>query len=156
MFNAPRGFNSGGRAPKPPLDLTTIREAIHYLLSSAPNVAALAGDRVHPGGLPQDPDYPCLVQTIAGRYDEADFDGTSDLSIIRVRVSAWSERLADAERLALAVRAAILGAGGKVGGVAILDTHSEDEFDAPEKPRTGDDEHVHQVVAMYRIWLRPA
>lgn len=150
-----RPFGTLPRSGTPPPRVATIRQAIHFLLSTHPDVAALAGDRVHPGGLPQSPVYPCVVQTIVGRYDEADFDGTADLSTIRLKVSAWSPRLAEAERLAMAAGEAILAAGGKVGDVAILDSHREDEFDAPENPRTGDDQHTHQVVGMYRIWLRP-
>jgi len=140
--------------PTPPDGPKTIREAIYRLLVDDPAVAALVEDRVHPGGLPQDPVYPCVSQVVAGRFDVTDFDGTADLSTIRVRVSSWSPRLFEAEQLALAVRKAVLNSPGLSGSVSIESAVCENEFDLPERPQSGDDEYLHQIVGEYRFWFR--
>jgi len=140
--------------PPPPDGPKTIRSAIHRLLADDPAIAELTEGRVHPGGLPQNPDFPCLSQVIAGRFDVTDFGGTADLSTIRVRVSAWSPRLMEAEELALAIRNAVLGSPGLSGLVRIEDASIEGEFDLPEKPQSGDDEYLHQIITEVRFWFR--
>jgi len=133
----------------------SIRASLYNWLANDADVASLVDDRIHPGGLPQDPVYPCISVVVAGRFDTQDFDGTTDLSTIRVRISAWSPRLIDAERLANAIRATILQSPPlQVGDVRIANASLENEFDLPEKPQSGDDEYLHQVIGDYRIWFR--
>lgn len=132
----------------------TIREAIHRLLVDDPAIGLLVDGRIHPGGHPQDPVYPCVSWVLAGRFDPQSFDGTADLSTIRVRISAWSPRLMVAEDLAIAIRRAVLDSPGLSGWVRIEASNIENEFDMPEKPETGDDEYLHQIITEVRFWFR--
>jgi len=133
----------------------SIRQAIYNWLANDEYVATLVDDRIHPGGLPQDPTYPCVSVVVAGRFDTQDFDGTTDLSTIRVRISSWSPRLIEAERLANAIRATILQSPPlQVGDVYIRHAECENSFDLPERPQSGDDEYLHQIIGDYRIWFR--
>lgn len=145
------GADTGGGDGVP----STVREAIHYLLIDDPEIHAAIDDRIHPGGIPQDPQYPCLSWAIAGRSEDQDFDGATDLAVIRLRVSSWSPWLAEAEFLAAKVRAAlILPSPLQVGDVRLEHAELENEFDLPEKPETGREEYLHQVITEYRLWFR--
>jgi len=133
----------------------SIRQAIYNWLANDSAVWAICEGRVYYGGLPQDPVYPCVSLVVAGRFDEQDFDGAADLSTIRVRLSAWSPRLIEAERLATAIRGLILPSPPlQIGDVRVENSTLENEFDMPERPETGDDEYLHQVISEYRIWFR--
>ncbi len=153
MFNSPRGFNSG-RRPTPPLVGSTIREAIYSLLTTDPTIANLAGDRVHPGGLPQDPDYPCVSYVVAGRDDVRHLQGNGKTTEIRIRVSAWSRLEIEAARVAEAIRSRLVDYRGLVGAVKILGCSLIDEVDLPEKPTSGTDQHLYQVLLDLRVWHR--
>jgi len=154
VFNAPRGFNSGPRAPKPPLAGSTTLEAIYSLLTTDPALAALVDDRIHPGGLPQGPLYPCVTFVRAGRDDVRHYDGTGKISEVRIRVSAWSRRQLEADHVAEAVRSRLVDFKGLVGSVPILDCALIDVVDLPEPPTAGSGEHLYQVLLDLRVWRR--
>lgn len=138
----------------PPPGPTTIREAIYYLLTEDPEIFAVVDDNIHPGGLPQDPDYPAITLAVAGRNDVRNLKGRGKTSEIRLRVSAWSRYEIDAANLALLIQSRLVDFKGDVGDVRITGCVLANEIDLPERPTTGTDQFLYQVVSEFQVWHR--
>lgn len=132
----------------------TIREAVYKLLADDPTIAGLVGDRIRPGGHPQNPVYPLVSYIIAGRQTIRSFGGNGRTSEYRLRVSAWSPRMLEAAYLAESIRERLVDARERVGLVDILGCSLIDEVDLPEPPTGGTDQHLYQVLLDLRIWRR--
>jgi len=145
------GLDSGGAEGVP----STIREAIYYLLLDDPEIYAAVDDRIWPGGLPQDPDYPALTINLAGRNDVRNLRGRGDTSEVRLRVSAWSRLQIEAVNLARLIQARLVDFKGDVGDVRITGCALVNEIDLPERPTTGTDQFLYQVVSEFQVWHRP-
>lgn len=132
----------------------TLREAVYKMLADDATIAGLVGDRIRPGGHPQNPVYPLVSYLIAGRQTIRSFDGGGRTSEYRLRVSAWSPRMLEAAYLAESIRARLVDARERVGAVELLGCSLIDEVDLPEPPTGGIDQHLYQVLLDLRIWRR--
>jgi len=155
VFNMPFGFNAGPPAWNPPLVGSTIREAVHSLLSTSPGVMALAGERVSPGARPQGEPLPAVTYLVASRWGDREWSGTTGLRSARVQVSAWALTDADADALGAAICERLIDFAGRVGEVQIEDCSFANEFDLTERPAMGDDDHIYRVsldfIFKYRV-----
>lgn len=84
-----------------------IREALARHLTSHGEVAALAGDRIYPLALPQNPTYPAVVFTRVGSDPQYAHSGFSSLTVDRFQVDAVARTPAETEALAAAIRLAL-------------------------------------------------
>lgn len=118
------------------MSMTT--DLLHALRQAAP-VDAMVADRIYPRRLPAEPTFPALVYQLINQPRDYAHDGPSKLARPTVQVSCWGgggdSAVADAERLADRVRAALdgfsgrLGGGMIVGGLMLIDERDDQEPD---------------------------
>ena len=102
--------------------MTTLEEGLISYLSSYATLTALISTRVYLMRIPQDATLPCLVvQRISTpRMLTMDSSGaTGDLAYPRFQFDAWADLVATAKPITDAVRAALNGKTGTMGGVTI-------------------------------------
>ncbi len=119
-----------------------------YTLADA-TVTTLAGIRMYPRKLPQNPTLPALVYQRIDTRRQHDLDGPDGLPRPRVQVAAWASSVAAAWELANAVRVRLDGYRGAWGDVTVGSCLcvGEREIDDPETGRMG-------VVQDYLIQYR--
>ena len=81
----------------------------HLLADSA--VAAIIGEKVHPGVIPQGGTPPAIVYTRVSSIRTLDMDGPGTLVEVRLRIDCWHTSYAGVKSLADAVRSALNGVG---------------------------------------------
>ena len=79
-------------------------------------IAALAGTRVYPVLLPQAPTLPAITYQFVSGFREPGLDGPPGLNRARVQLDCWASTYMESEALANAVRLALDGFQGGVGG----------------------------------------
>lgn len=111
--------------------LISIGEAIVSILLADLNLVALIGNRVYPNYVPQGAAVPAVTyQRISGPRDHT-FDGPSGLVKSRYQLNSWADTYGDMESVADAVRIAMDGFSGTIGGRVIQNIESDDETDTP-------------------------
>ena len=136
------GADVGGAEGVP----STIREAIYYLLLDDPTIYAAVDDRIWPGGLPQDPDYPAITYAVSASNESRKWSGKVGVRETRVQLSAWSRYQSEAEALANAIREAFTDFNGQVGDVIIEDVEIANEIDLSERPATATDQYLYRIL----------
>ena len=95
-----------------------IDEAIYSLLSADPGIAAIVADRITPVVSLEGGDMPALTYLIVDSIRAYSLAGPSGVARARVQFDSWGNHYLDARRLADAVRKAVSGFKGQIGGDA--------------------------------------
>ena len=114
------------------------KQVVAALLADAA-VQAIAGARIYPMERPQGDQAPAVVYQRISTAPVKNIEGDSGLDSVRLQVSCWAERYADAKALAAAVRAALRASG--------LKSATEMEMDDKDA-----ETHEFRVLTDYRIW----
>lgn len=94
----------------------TIEEALVAHLADDAGVAALVNARIYPGLLPQKPGYPSIVYHRVSGPREHSHDGPSGLTHPRFQLDCIDGTFKGARELGVAVRLALDGFRGTMGG----------------------------------------
>lgn len=94
--------------------MATMEEAIFELVTSAPAVAAIMGDRLYPVTFPQAPVYPAALYSVPSRLHAQHFGGSSNFRRARVQIDVFATTWAECIRLGDAVVSALDGFRGFV------------------------------------------
>lgn len=89
-----------------------------FLLANAP-LAALIGTRIYPLQLPQTPTLPAITQQVISDVYELAQYGTSGYPTARVQYDCWGATYLSARAVAAALRVAIDGYYGAMGGTNV-------------------------------------
>lgn len=153
---APYGTMGAGVVVPPLPPAATVRQAVRRLLLTDATIAALVGDRIHPGALPQDCPLPAISYAVAGTREPRTLARATPYRATRFRVSIWSDFEAEAEDVAEAARAALAGFSGLVGAIRVALVAIEGEVDLPEPRPDGGDESTYRITLDLRAWHRSA
>ena len=93
--------------------------AVYTILKNDAPVAALVGTRIFPSLAPQNAANPLIVYQRISADRITSLDGPSGLSWARVQVDCYAETYAGAKTLSAAIRVALEGYRGTVGGVRV-------------------------------------
>ena len=93
----------------------TPRQAVWNHLKNDPNVSTLVGGRIYHVTPPLDTAYPVITVNTISNVDRRDLSGVA-WTETRIQVTAMAETLAEAETIALAVRASLEGFRGLMAG----------------------------------------
>lgn len=127
-----------------------LRQAIIGHLKASSGVRAVLGGRIYPLTLPSNLDaYPAAVVLRVDAIRSHTKLGPTGLAEARVQCSVWSPRLLDAVAAADAIRAALDGYRGVMGGVTIDNIRSDTEQDFYEQ-----DVGLYQVATDYLVSYR--
>jgi hypothetical protein len=112
----------------------------HVIADAA--VMAMVGDRMFPVKLPQNVLYPALSYNQVSGVRTYDLCGPTGRVRPRITINSWAETYADARDLAHAVRKAIEGFTGTMGGspgtpIANVTLDNEVDLDEPEAGLVG-------------------
>jgi len=137
----------------------TIEEAlVAYLLANG-GVSTLIGTRCHPQKLPERPTYPALRYTQLDGPRDMHMQGASGHATPRYQLDAFATTYAQAKALAKAVRLALNGFSGTMGGAggvevdAVFLVDERDLYDDDTEPEglyavSQDFEiHAHEALA---------
>lgn len=124
-----------------------IESALLALLTANAGVAALAGTRIYAVQLPQQPTLPAVTYELVSDRRQGTFTGPAGLPGSLFRVHSWAAGYAAAKALANAVRAALDGYQGTVGGETIQAAILEGQTDIYE-PEVA----IWRTVGDYRLW----
>lgn len=107
-----------------------IEEALISLLKDTAGVTAIAGTRGYPLQIPQDAALPAYAyQRISGPR-EATQEGASGFALARIQIGCQAETYAEAKALKEAIRLAVDGYQGTMGGgVTVFGCYVENELD---------------------------
>ena len=127
--------------------MAELEEAVYSRLTGNAGVSALVSTRVYPNKIPQEAALPALAyQRISARRVKAHAAPTG-LARVRVQVTCVSRSYSEVKALAAAVRTAMQGVMGSVGGVTLQGSWLETDAD-----EYGDAETLHSVRQDYMIW----
>jgi hypothetical protein len=102
---------------------------VTFLTTTATEVATLVGERVHPGVAPQTEATPYISFFRISTPRIRSINGPSGLAYPRFQIEAWSEDFNVAKQVIDAVRRAIDGFIGTVGGFKVRAASVQDEGD---------------------------
>ena len=127
--------------------MAELEEAVYSRLTGNAGVSALVSTRVYPNKIPQEAALPAVAyQRISARRVKAHAAPTG-LARVRVQVTCVSRSYSEVKALAAAVRTAMQGVMGSVGGVTLQGSWLETDAD-----EYGDAETLHSVRQDYMIW----
>jgi len=89
---------------------------IRWLLTSDAGVTALVGTRIYPLILPQNPTLPAISYGLISAIRDTNLSSMVGLVEVRYQFDCWALTLLEAEAMADALRAALHGFQGPVGG----------------------------------------
>lgn len=114
--------------------ILTIMAAIVTILLGDATVTGLVGDRIYPVYVPQNTPMPAItIQRISAPRVHT-FDGPSGMVKSRYQFNSWGTTYGSVEQVVEALRLAIDGFVGTVGGRVIQGISSDDEGDNPVIP----------------------
>jgi len=128
----------------------SLRDGLVAHLKANAGVAALVVDRVYHEGMPQNVVYPAVAyaKTSVERFQT--LAGPSSLVKARVNVDVWAKTSAEAIALADAVKDALDGVTGSLGGLSIQSCSYVSEADLSEFEGDRSDRHL---TIEFEIWL---
>ncbi|MEW6048252.1 MAG: DUF3168 domain-containing protein [Bacillota bacterium] len=94
----------------------TPRQAVYAHLQADEAVSTLVGGRIYHQMPPLDATYPLIVINTVSSVDRRDLSGVA-YTDTRVQITAMADTLAEAERIAMAVRQSLEGYTGMMAGV---------------------------------------
>ena len=112
-----------------------IAEAIVAHLVADLNVTALVGTRIYPKLLPQSPAYPAVVLHLISGGTDHTHDGPDGIAEVRYQIDCLAPTIAAATAAAEAVRVALDGYQGTMGGAggvlvdSVFLVDSRDDYD---------------------------
>jgi hypothetical protein len=114
------------------------------------NVQAVIGTRFYPRGeVPQSPTYPFATQMRIGTFWVHSADGDSGLAEARMQIESWALDYPTARNLSDLLRLALNGYVGEMGDFSVGGVILQDEQDAPEDPRFGNEIGIQLVQQEY-------
>ena len=129
-----------------------IEQAIRAHLAADAGVASLVGGRIYPLRLPEGYTLPALVYQVVASTEDAAHDAPAGIVSVRLQLDAWGNRYGDVKAVRAAVRQALLGHSGAMGGLAYVAVPAvEVELDLFEE-----DTGLYRVSMDYRVWYRVA
>ena len=129
-----------------------IEQAIRAHLATNTSVASLVGSRIYPLRLPEGYALPALVYQVVASTEDAAHDAPAGIVSVRLQLDAWGSRYGDVKAVRAAVRQALLGHCGAMGGLAYVAVPAvELELDLFEE-ETG----LYRASMEYRVWYRVA
>lgn len=128
----------------------SLEEGLVAHLKADSAVAALVGTRIYHEKLPQKPTYPALAYARTSTERQMTLSGPSSLTQVRIALDAWTHSSAEMKSLAAAVRSAVSGVTGNLGGVSIQHCTYESEADLSEFEGDRSDRRVSFELV---IWL---
>lgn len=97
-----------------------IENALVSILEDDAGIGAIAGDRIYPVILPQNPTAPCITYARDGTQRDVTFDeGQTDFVGSTFQIDAWGESYSDARTLGAAIQTALQNYSGTVDGIVI-------------------------------------
>jgi hypothetical protein len=99
--------------------MTTLEEGIYAHLTGQAAFSELAGDRLYPQTLPQNPTYPAVRYLVASARLPMAHDGPGDLKSDRIQFDCYGASKQQVKQLVNAVRRILNGFRGTMGGVAV-------------------------------------
>jgi hypothetical protein len=106
----------------------TIKTAVYAILSGDSNLTALVGDRISPGGDPEDGEMSVVYYMISTSPTHTQ-DGPDTFTTPTLQINSYGASDLEAENVANAVKAVIDGFSGSVDGVSISYIAMNDEGD---------------------------
>ena len=126
--------------------------AIRALLIADAPTLALVSTRIYPQRLPQNVDYPAIsYQRISGVRVRL-VTGPSDRAQPRIQMNLWDETYNGVQAVADAVREAMDGYAGVIGGEEINGLSIQNEFDLFDEEAL--DDGVYRIVQDYYVSYR--
>lgn len=89
-----------------------LEESIYAHLSTVAAVSTLAGTRIYPVFLPQDPTYPAISYQRISSQPQVAIGGFCNLDNPRIQIDCWASSYSAVKSLAEAVRDAMMSAPG--------------------------------------------
>lgn len=128
-----------------------LEQGLRAHLLADESVAAIVGPRVYALQLPQRPTYPAITFRRVGVQRFPTLDGGPELAGVRVQVDCMATGYEAAKNLAAAVRGALHGHRGDLGGVVVQSVEldgGETDLDEVEGDRA-----MRWVSLDFSIWL---
>lgn len=119
-----------------------IEEAIFAHLSADAGVSAAVSDRVYPVELPRPPLYPAIVYHRISAPREHTHDGSAKFASPRFQFDCLAGTFLEARRIQEAVRVALDGFKGTMGGVGGVEVHGAFVEDDRSDLETGADDEL--------------
>lgn len=124
-----------------------LESALYQYLSTHPDLAAIVGNRIYPGRLPDNPVLPAIVYARVATSRGVAHDGPLETADARFQFDAWGSSYSSVKAAADRLRRALLGFVGTMGPIRAAIPRQETETDLFE-PDTG----LYRVSVDYRIW----
>ncbi len=135
----------------------TIQQAIHAYLLADGSLSALLGTRVHWARLPQNPTYPSLMLEAISSPAVSDMEGETTLRRMRVQATVYHPGYVEATAVLKALRDAIHGFSGVMGGSGGVEVESIDlESGDQERDGVDDDLDVMTKQLDFVVWFQEA
>jgi hypothetical protein len=133
-----------------------IETALRAQLLATPAVTALVGQRIYALILPQKPQggagwVPAVTYQRIAAIRENALDGATGLVGVRFQVDSWALTYAEVKDLAAAVRGALNGFAGAVGGENV-----QGSFLLADTDRYESEVELFRVSQDFRVWHREA
>lgn len=144
-------------SPVVPQATPLFRRALAAHLLNDPGIAAVVGTRVYPQVLPQNPTLPALTYQVVGNPRRpVNLASPNTLATARVQITAHSKRLGECEPLAEAVRQALQGFTGRLGGLnfVVVSSILDDETDLGDNAQDGTESTFRRIAVDYLIRYR--
>lgn len=131
--------------------MAELEEAIYSRLTAASAVTAITSTRIYPNKIPQEATLPAIgYQRVSARRVKAHAAPTG-LARARVQVTCVARTYSEVKALATAVRKALEGVMGTVGGATVQGSWLETDAD-----EYGDAEGLHSVRQDFMVWVTEA
>lgn len=135
----------------------TIEEAVRTYLGSVAGVTSIVGSgsgaRIYPQALPQSPTYPAATYSVISNPVVESHSGNSALAHPRFQFDCWSPDYIQAKSLARAIRRALQGFKGMMGGGSGVDVDGVDfEGGSAGRDLFDDELQLHGVQIDCVIW----
>ena len=122
---------------------------IYGYLSGVSGVTNIVSTRIYPVRLPDAPTLEAIVYTVISAPRTEDLSGSSGLGTAIVQIDCWANTYSEANTLAEAVRQAMQGYSGTMGGTTVEGVHLLDELDNFEE-----DINERRKILRFSIWFR--
>lgn len=110
----------------------TLEEGLVAHLKADATIVGLVGERIYHEKLPQKPIYPAIAYARTSTERTMTLAGPTSLTQVRLALDVWASTSAEMKSVAGAVRAAVSGVTGNLGGTSIQHCTYESEADLSE------------------------